>query len=67
MWRNENLKPHKQTNAVFESLEHASKNDKNNILMLPIYQNCYGEHENHKEHKYSTSAYMQFLHGALQL
>ena len=35
--------------------------------MLPIYQNHYGEREFHKGNKYSKSAYMQFLHGALQL
>ena len=35
--------------------------------MLPVYQNRFGEHENCKGAKYSVSAFMQFLFGALQL
>ena len=35
--------------------------------MVPIYQNLYGELENSKGNKYSVSAYMRFLHEALQL
>ena len=59
------FKTAKERNAIFENLT-CLKNNKN-ILMLLIYQNRYGECENHKRSKYSASACMWFLHVALHL